>query len=76
MNYNKIHDQYRLGLGLYFKLRFGHISFPGGCLCLSNIPELDHKKLKAASEQEAVLEVLTIIQYDLEFADTLQKIQD
>lgn len=61
MTYNKIHDQYRLGLGLYFQLKFGHNDHPDGWICFSNIPELNFMKIEADNLEEAIYEVMGTI---------------
>lgn len=65
MNYDKIHNEYRLGLGLYFKLSFGHNSHPNGMICFSNIPGLNLRKLNAVDESAAVNEVREILECEL-----------
>jgi len=62
MIYNRTHDQYRLGLGLYFQLKFGHPENPEGYTCISNIPGMNYRKLVGNTKQDAGLEVMAIIQ--------------
>lgn len=62
MKYNVIHQEYRLGMGLYFKLTNKHISCLGKWMCISNIPELNMKVLESENEEDASYEVMGIIQ--------------
>lgn len=66
MQYNTIHKQYRIGLGLYFTLTHDHNSHPGGWLSLSNIPAINHMKLQARDKKAAVAEVLAAINKGLD----------
>jgi hypothetical protein len=65
MIYNKTHDQYRLGLGLYFQLKFGHPENPTGWTCISNIPGMNYKRLEAATKQEAGHEVMEVLETEI-----------
>lgn len=70
MNYNRTHDQYRLGLGLYFTLKFGHTDNPTGWICLSNIPGMNQRKLEATNKVDAGYEVMGFIQSDINYSYT------
>jgi len=67
MHYNKIHDQYRLGLSLYFQLKFGHPENLTGYTCLSNIPGMNYRKLEGKTKQEAGSEVMTLFLTEIDF---------
>lgn len=67
MKYNRTHNQYRLGLGLFFMLKFGHPDNPQGWICLSNIPGINQKKLQAKTKQDAGIEVMTLFLTEIDF---------
>ena len=67
MEYNRTHDEYRIGLNLAFKLKFGHPDNPKGWICLSNIPGINQKKLQAQNKVDAGYEVMALIQSGLNF---------
>lgn len=67
MIYNTTHKEYRLGLGLFFKLVFGHISNPAGWTAISNIPALNYKKLESDNEEDCIYEVMAQLQSFISF---------
>ena len=65
MIYNKTHDEYRLGAGLYFKLIFSHNDHPGAYTATSNIPAINMAKLKAKDQEKAKAEVLKFLKQQI-----------
>lgn len=62
MEYNKIHEEFRLLMGLKFSLHFDLPSYPDKWVVKSNIPELDYTVLSSKGYVDAIEEVILILQ--------------
>ncbi|MHA3788301.1 hypothetical protein ACX0HA_08845 [Flavobacterium hauense] len=54
-------------MGLWFKLIFGHANNSDGWMCLSNVPELNYKKLESDNQEDAVYEVMGSLEFEVDY---------
>ena len=67
MKFDSTHNEYKLGMGLWFKLIFGHPNNMDGWMCLSNVPVLNYKKLESVNQEDAVYEVMGSLDLEVDY---------